>query len=147
MKFLMKALDHLNQFTNDCFFTYDRKNKNTINHSGWLDLDGKPIQQYFSLKDELYPYLLVNMRSGATLTRVDSATESRRITGSPIGVNIYVGLLRAMNAFNDPIDAINGAIHGNNQNCDLSVGDIYGDSSKSSLNLPNNMIASSFGLV
>lgn len=54
------------------------------------------------------------MRSGATLTVVKSATESKRITGSPIGVNIYVGILRALNAFNDPIDAIDGAIHGNN---------------------------------
>ena len=29
-------------------------------------------QHYFSFKDELYPYLLVNLRSGATFTRVNS---------------------------------------------------------------------------
>ena len=44
MKFIITAMDHLNEFTNDCFFTFDRKSKNTVNHSGWLDLDDKPIQ-------------------------------------------------------------------------------------------------------
>lgn len=42
-KFIITALDHLNNFTNDCFFIFDRKSKNTVNHSGWLDLDDKPI--------------------------------------------------------------------------------------------------------
>ena len=90
-------------------------------------MNDKPIHQYFSLKDELYPYLLVNLRSGATFHRVDSKTQTKRITGSAIGINVWLGILRLLNAFNDPQEAIDGALHGDNRNCDLSVGNIYGD--------------------
>lgn len=84
------------------------------------------------------------MRSGCNFIRVDSVTETRRIAGSPIGVNVYLGILRLLNIFDDPTEAVVGAIRGDSTNIDLSVGDIYGGSYES-LGLPANMIASSFG--
>jgi type II pantothenate kinase len=122
----------------------DRKSVNIINHTGKLNMSDKPNQHFFSLKDELYPYLLVNMRSGASYTRVDSKTESKRITGSSIGANVYLGILRLLNTFNNPTEAITGSIQGDSSNIDLSVGDIYGGTYEK-LGLPANMIASSFG--
>lgn len=92
----------------------------------------------------MYPYLLVNVRSGATFTRVDSKTEHKRITGSVIGSNLFMGVLRIINRFSDPKEALNGAVEGDSTDVDMSVGDIYGGEYKG-LNLPQNMIASSFG--
>jgi pantothenate kinase len=143
LKFAMLAIDYLNNTTNDCFFTLDKKSQNVINHSGKLHPE-KPKQHFFSLKGELYPYLLVNLRSGTSYYRVDSATESRRIVGSPIGSNVFMGILRLLGGFNDPTEAVTGAISGDSSNIDLSVGDIYGGS-YGKLGLPPAMIASSFG--
>ena len=70
--------------------------------------------------------MLVNLRSGCSFTRVDSANEYKRITGSSIGVNVFLGILRLLNLFNDPTEAVNGALDGDSSNCDMSVGDIYG---------------------
>ena len=144
MSFVILALDYLNSTTNDCFFTLDKKSANIINHSGKLNLEEKPNQHFFSLKDQLYPYLIVNIRSGTSFTRVDSKTQSRRLTGSAIGSNVFLGILRLLNVFNDPTEAINGAVSGDSSNIDLSVGDIYGGA-YDKLGLHTNMIASSFG--
>ena len=76
--------------------------------------------------------------------RVDSETEYKRIAGSPIGSNVFLGILRLLNIFNDPTDAINAATIGDSGNFDMTVGDIYGGS-YDKLKLPSQMIASSFG--
>lgn len=89
----------------------------------------------------------MNLRSGATFTRVDSKSNYRRIAGSSIGSNVFVGILRLLNLFSDPTSAIEGAVNGDDSNINLSVGDIYGNSNESSLGLPNDMIASSFAKV
>jgi pantothenate kinase len=88
--------------------------------------DSKPKQHYFSLKEELYPYLLVNLRSGATFTRVESKTSYKRIHGNTIGASTFWGMLRILNYYNDPTDSIMGAFRGDSSNIDMSVGDIYG---------------------
>lgn len=117
-----------------------------INHSGKLNVSDPPIQQFFSLKKELYPYLLVNLRSGASFFKVSSANDYKRIAGSSIGSNVFLGILRLLNIFNDPTEAILGAVAGDSSNLDLSVGDIYGGA-YSTLGLPSQMIASSFGKI
>ena len=68
----------------------------------------------------------MNLRSGSSFTVVESKTEWRRITGSSIGSNLFLGVLRILNVFSDPTEAINGAINGDSANVDMSVGDIYG---------------------
>lgn len=41
--FLTTAIDYLNKWTNDCFFTIMQKPQNTLNHSGQLKPDKRPI--------------------------------------------------------------------------------------------------------
>ena len=53
-------------------------------------------------------------------------------------------MLRALNLFNDPTEAVQGARDGDSSQCDMSVGDIYGGG-YGKLGLPAQMIASSFG--
>ena len=55
-----------------------------------------------------------------------------------------MGVLRIINRFNDPTEALNGAVEGDSTNVDMSVGDIYGGG-YGALGLPQHMIASSFG--
>ena len=103
MRFVITAIDYLNSTTNDCFFSLDRKSDNIINYTGKLKSCGsKPIQQFFSQREDLYPYLLVNLRSGASFTKVESKTKSTRLSGSSIGSNVFLGILRLTNMFNDP---------------------------------------------
>ena len=78
---------------------------------------------------------MVNLRNGCNFTRVDSVTNYRRITGSSIGANVFLGILRLLNLYNDPTEAVKGAINGDSSNCDMSVGDIYGGNYKG-LGLP-----------
>lgn len=55
-----------------------------------------------------------------------------------------MGVLRIINRFSDPTEALNGAVEGDSTDVDMSVGDIYGGEYKG-LKLDQNMIASSFG--
>lgn len=88
----------------------------------------------------------MNLRSGSTFTRVDSKTEHRRITGSPIGANFFLGILRVLGEFTDPSEAISGAMEGDSSDVDMSVGHIYGGTYEK-LGLDARMLASSFGRV
>ncbi len=101
-------------------------------------------RQFFSLKDDLYPYLIVNIRSGATFTRVDGPDNFTRICGTSIGGALFWGTLRLLNYYNDPTEAIYAAGKGDSDSIDMSVGDIYGGS-YSGIGLSENHIASSFG--
>lgn len=65
-----------------------------------------PKHRYFSLKEELYPYLLVNLRSGATFTRVNSATSYSRICGTSIGGSLYWGIMRLIKLEHDPTESL-----------------------------------------
>lgn len=84
------------------------------------------------------------MRSGASFTRIDSPNHSQRICGTSIGGSFFWGVLRLLNYFNDPTEAIQAAAKGDSSNIDLSVGDIYGGD-YGGIGLSSNMIASSFG--
>ena len=144
--FVITAIDYLNKHTNDCFFSFSGEQAGIINQCGKLKQDSRKTQQYFSLKEDLYPYLLVNMRSGSAFIRVDSKDEHNRVCGTSIGSSFYWGVLRLLNAFKDPTEAIVAAGKGDSSNIDMSVGDIYGGSYPG-IGLPGNLIASSFGKV
>ncbi|CDW82638.1 pantothenate kinase mitochondrial [Stylonychia lemnae] len=144
LPFVIIALDYLNKYTNDCFFKLSGSSSGIINFAGKLNIETKPKQQYFSLKDDLYPYLLVNMRSGATFTRVDSKDSHTRLCGTSIGGSFCWGILRLLNYFDNPTEAVIAASKGDSSKVDMSVGEIYGQD-YSSRGLPAKMIASSFG--
>lgn len=68
--------------------------------------------------------------------RVDSKNDFKRISGSPIGSHVFLGILKLIGSFTDPTEAINAAKEGDSSNVDLSVGDIYGGA-YSALGLPS----------
>jgi type II pantothenate kinase len=77
---------------------------------------------------------------------VESKDSHERIFGTSIGGSFFWGILRILNYFNDPTEAVMAASKGDSSKVDMSVGDIYG-SDYAGLGLPKNMIASSFGKV
>lgn len=85
----------------------------------------------------------MNLRSGATFTRVDSKDSFKRVCGTSIGSSLFWGVTKLLESFNDPTEAIEGALIGDSSNIDMSVGDIYGGD-YSSIGLPGVMLASSF---
>ena len=99
LRFVIKALDYLNRTTNDCFFKLIGPLNTKINESGRIDQSLKPNKHYFSLKENLYPYLLVNLRNGTSFHVVESAESFRRVGGSTIGTSMAVGMLRYLDMF------------------------------------------------
>lgn len=86
----------------------------------------------------------MNLRSGATFTRVDSKDSFHRVLGTSIGSSFFWGILRLLNFFSDPSEAVIAALNGDSGNIDMSVGDIYGGA-YSGIGLTSKSIASSFG--
>jgi type II pantothenate kinase len=115
-----------------------------INQAGKIDNSLKPMQHFFSLGRQIYPYLLVNLRSGASFIRVDAPDNYKRVAGTSIGVSLAWGISRYLSIFKDPSDLCESALKGDSSKIDMSVGDIYGGEYKG-LGMPSNMIASSFG--
>ena len=126
LSFIIQAIDFINRTSNDCFFKMIGPVNQKINESGIIDKSMKPNKHYFSLKESLYPYLLVNLRSGATFTIVENINSSRRVCGTTIGVPFAIGVLRYLDMFKDPTDMCEAARHGDSSKIDMSVGDIYG---------------------
>ena len=143
---MIRALDYLNKYTNDCFFITHGDLKDKITDRGKLTDGGSQQikQHFFSLKEELYPYLIVNVRSGASFIRVNGPDQWERICGTSIGSAFFWGILRLLNFYNDPTEAVYGAAKGDSTKIDMSVGDIYGGAYPG-IGLAENYIASSFG--
>jgi pantothenate kinase len=141
---IINAIDFLNRFTKDCFF----KSEKTANgHKLLTEVEGTPTKyhlkpSYFSM-DNIYPYLLVLMRSGTTIHLVEAFNKSQKIGSSVIGGATFMGLIRMLTKYTDPEFATSEATNGNNMEIDLSVGDIYGGAIES-LGLNQGIIASSF---
>lgn len=146
LHFVVRALDYLNKHTNDCFFITHGDIADKITLRGKLHDRGctRCKQHFFSLKDDLYPYLIVNVRSGASFTRVDGPDKFERICGTSIGSAFFWGILRLLNYYNDPTEAVYAAAKGDSSKIDMSVGDIYGGPYPG-IGLASNYIASSFG--
>ena len=110
-------------------------------------LKANPKEQiYFSIKENLYPYILVNLRSGASFIRVDGKDKFKRCIGTSIGAGTFVGMSKLLMKTSDPTKALMAGLKGDSRNIDMSVGDIYGKS-YSKIGLPAEVIASSFGKI
>ncbi len=145
LQFVISAIDYLNKHTNDCFFSTHGNYRDRITDKGkLLDQSSSVKQHFFSLKDELYPYLLVNVRSGASFIRVDGPDKFERICGTSIGSAFFWGVLRLLNYYSDPTEAVYAAAKGDSSRIDMSVGDIYGGG-YAGIGLAEKYIASSFG--
>ena len=77
---------------------------------------------------------------------VESKDKHTRLCGTSLGGSFFWGILRLLNYFDNPTEAVEAASKGDSSKIDMSVGDIYG-SDYASRGLPARMIASSFGRV
>lgn len=144
LRFVIKSIDYLDTVTNDCFFKLVGPLNTQIQLVGKIDNQFKPKQHFFSMKEQLYPYLLVNLRSGASFYRVDSAESFKRVGGSALGVSFIWGVTRYLGIYSDPTEMYNDAKNGDSSKVDMSVEDIYGGDYEG-LGLPGRFLASSFG--
>ena len=90
---ILSAIDFQNENSNDCFYSLPPKDLKNIYEVGVLKSDPRE-QIYYSVKENFYPYLLINLRSGASFIRVDSKNEFKRIIGTSIGAGKTSTLLR-----------------------------------------------------
>lgn len=124
----------------------------------FLMLHGPPSGGFFVMNDNhepcvvpapepLFPFIVVNMGSGVSILRVDSAAEGDyvRIGGTACGGGTFLGLARALTSAETFEDALRLAEGGDATKCDLLVRDIYGDEGSKSLGLPGAITASNFG--
>lgn len=79
------------------------------NETGQIDRALKPNKHFFSLKENLYPYLLVNLSGGATFHVVESSDSFRRVCGTAIGSSFAVGILRYLDMFQGPTEMCEAA--------------------------------------
>mmetsp|Transcript_72686 Transcript_72686/g.132820 ORF Transcript_72686/g.132820 Transcript_72686/m.132820 type:complete len:508 (-) Transcript_72686:62-1585(-) len=101
----------------------------------------------FPAHEPRFPFIVVNMGSGISILRVDSAREGDyvRIGGTACGGGTFLGLARALTSAESFEDALRLAEGGDASKCDLLVRDIYGDEGSKSLGLPGALTASNFG--
>ena len=92
----------------------------------------------------VYPYLLVNVGSGAGFILVRSEESWERVSGTSIGGGTFYGLCHMLTGEASYERMLDGAEGGANDRVDLTVGDIYGgDYGK--FHLKAGTIAASFG--
>ncbi|KAG7824016.1 hypothetical protein KL909_002753 [Ogataea angusta] len=138
MQCLIIGLDFfISQIQNEIFYFDEKNHKYVEVDSGELELD-------FSI----YPYLLVNIGSGVSIIKVTGPGPDSfiRVGGSSLGGGTLWGLLSVLTTCKDFDEMLEMASHGNNENVDLLVGDIYGKG-YNKIGLKSNHIASSMGKV
>ncbi|ORX86478.1 pantothenate kinase 1 [Basidiobolus meristosporus CBS 931.73] len=98
------------------------------------------------VREEMFPYLLVNLGTGVSILKVSGWDDFERVSGSGLGGGTYYGLCRLLTQAKDFKATLDEAVKGDGNACNMTVGDIYGGS-YGSLGLDANMTASFFGKV
>ena len=135
MKCAVAGANFLLQTISDEAFTFAEGKKDFI-----VNKEGKRG------KDELFPYLLVNIGSGVSIIKVDR-DGFERVSGTNIGGGTFLGLCRLLTEHTDFDQMLACSADGDNSKVDMLVGDIYGGRDYSYIGLASNTIASSFGRV
>uniref|UniRef100_A0A2N9ILK8 pantothenate kinase n=1 Tax=Fagus sylvatica TaxID=28930 RepID=A0A2N9ILK8_FAGSY len=102
--------------------------------------------------NDMYPYLLVNIGSGVSMLKVDGDGKFERVSGTNVGGGTFWGLGRLLTKCKSFDELLELSHQGNNRVIDMLVGDIYGGTDYSKVNildrqigLSSTTIASSFG--
>jgi type II pantothenate kinase len=98
----------------------------------------------FQLGPDPYPYIIVNIGSGVSILRVNSATDFTRIGGTSVGGGTFTGLCSLLAGVDSFEAAITLAEKGDSHRVDKLVRDIYGGD-YSRFGLGGEVVASSFG--
>ncbi|QCD82294.1 pantothenate kinase 1 [Vigna unguiculata] len=96
-------------------------------------------------KNDLYPYLLVNIGSGVGMIKVEGEGKFERVSGTSIGGGTFLGLGKLLTKCKSFDELLELSYRGNNREVDMLVGDIYGGMDYSKIGLSSSAIASSFG--
>jgi len=107
--------------------------------------EGRAVQMPWP--EPLFPLILVNMGSGVSILRVDSAAPNDfvRVGGTACGGGTFLGLARALTSAETFEAALALAEGGDAAHADKLVRDIYGEEGSASLGLPGRLTASNFG--
>jgi len=97
-------------------------------------------------RNDIYPYLLVNIGSGVSMIKVSGPKQFERIGGTSLGGGTLWGLLSLLTGARTFDDMLANADRGDNTAVDMLVGDIYG-TDYGKIGLQKTTIASSFGKV
>lgn len=97
-------------------------------------------------REDIYPYLLVNIGSGVSMVKVSGPKQYERIGGTSLGGGTLWGLLSLLTGARTFDHMLAMADRGDNTTVDMLVGDIYG-TDYGKIGLKTNTIASSFGKV
>ena len=128
LNFLLHAVQ------DECYYISDPSKPDVITWD--LTSVGKPI----------YPYLLVNIGSGVSFLRIDSASRFERVSGTSLGGGTYLGLCRLLTKCKSFKDLIDLSAHGNSETVNMLVRDIYGGDYQK-FGLKASTVASSFGKI
>jgi len=135
---MVTGIDHIYNFAPDTFYRYLGDDITQIQQPSLEEL----ATEVDDFGGNLYPYMLVNIRSGLSLWKVSGPGQFERVTGSHIGGTTILGLAKMMTGVSSFGEMIKVAFDGDSNLVDMTVGDIYG---KGYLGLQSSMIASSFG--
>lgn len=97
-------------------------------------------------RENIYPYLLVNIGSGVSFLKVTGQRSYERVGGTSLGGGTLWGLLSMLTGARTFDEMLDQAGTGDNAKVDMLVGDIYG-TDYGKIGLKSTTIASSFGKV
>lgn len=97
-------------------------------------------------REDIYPYLLVNIGSGVSILKVTGRRSYERVGGTSLGGGTLWGLLSLLTGARTFDEMLDNAGEGDNTKVDMLVGDIYG-ADYGKIGLKSTTIASSFGKV
>ena len=133
MTCLIRGLHYLSRhYPNECYYW---ENPNTP--------EAKKVP--FQLGPDPYPYIIVNIGSGVSILRVESATTFKRIGGTSVGGGTFLGLCAMLAGTESFEDAIALAERGDSNRVDKLVKDIYGGD-YTLLGLSGDVVASRYSL-
>lgn len=84
--------------------------------------------EFKTLNDEtMYPYLLINIRTGVSVVLVEGENKFKRLGGSSIGGGSFLGLSEIITGISDIEEMMDRAMQGTPDEFDIFIKDIYGD--------------------
>jgi type II pantothenate kinase len=122
---LIKGLEYMQINHPETFFFFPGSNFSQISSIGRFN-DVTAAKTNGLSEGDFYPCLLLNLRSGLSIYRLDSPTQYRRIQGSCLGGTTIWSILKILTSFKSPEEAVRASVEGDNTLIDMSVGDIYG---------------------
>ncbi|KAJ1919676.1 hypothetical protein H4219_001817 [Mycoemilia scoparia] len=86
----------------------------------------EPMQFENTRKDDVFPYMLVNIGSGVSILKVTGENNFERISGTSLGGGTLWGLLTLLTGAKSFDEMLELSKTGDNSKVDMMVGDIYG---------------------